>query len=493
MKINKNISRRKKIVLAVAIVLFSVSLILTIYTSSSSRLLDKSEYRKLYKSIIETEEDGGFTSQKSLRNFILKWADDKKLSYEVDENNNIIFSSKAISRKKKVSPTVLCVDYNYETASDDARVLASAAMTAATELSSGKRDVIFFENGKNEAKGYRGIDKKYFTDQTKAIYLDSGSPYISTESYAQELSTIQIPVEREPVKCDTAIRIKISGITPKIVNTNITKLPSPIIAWRQILTRLKEKSTISQIADFKIEGHGLMNPVSLDATILLNSYSVEGLTSYIDKRIESWEEAYSENNEGLSFTYEVIENVDDTSIETAYSQKTFKKLTNVLYTVNEGNYKFEEGDTLPEGKEIGDNYGVNAMVGLRSDDNNIYLDLMSQGYDSKHLDKITADNKAASELFGCKYKTNEITPNFVNKKDALARNITLTYLKVNDNYGENIILPTDTDRYFTPCSYLQEINGNMDIIHLRMNSSTAVVITNTILGYIEKKGNFLSI
>ncbi|NLY87404.1 MAG: hypothetical protein GX083_02500 [Clostridiales bacterium] len=493
MKPRKTVPRRKKIILITVMFLIFATLILAIYIKSSSRLLNKAEYKALYKSIQETEDTGGFSNQKSLREFILNWADEKDLNYVVDEHNNIIFSLDAISRKKKVSPTILCVNYNYETAEENAKVLATAAMTAATDLNSGKRIVIFFENEKNEAKGYNGINPKYFTDKSKVIYLDyDKSSYISTNSYAQELSSIQIPAEREDIKCDTAIRIKISGITPKAIDTNITKLPSPINAFQQILTKLKEKSTMCQIADFKIEDHGLMNPVALDATILVNSYSVDSLTKYIEKRIKAWTRSYSDENKDLAFTYEVIENVDSVA-NSAYTQETFDKLTSVLYTVDEGNYKFEEGDSLPPNKEVGDNYGINAMIGLREENDIIYLDLISQAYDLKHMEMITKDNIAASELFGCTYNSSKKTPPFINTNSSLNRTINMTYLKVNDTYGENIILASDTDDYFTPCAYLQEINNKMDIVHLKMNSSTAIVLSNTILGYIEKKGNFLSI
>lgn len=493
MKTIKNLSHKKKIGLIFTAVLFSAALILTVYIKTNSKLLNKSEYKKLYKSIKTTEENGGFSDQKSLRNFIINWADEKNLDYEIDNQNNIIFSSDGVTRKKKFSSTILCVDYNYETANNDAKPLATAAMTAATELNSGKKIVVFFNNERNEAKGYDGIDAKYFKDHSKVIYLDYGkTAYISTTSYAQELSRIQIPAERENVKCDTAIKVNISGINSKPINTNISKLPNPIIAFRQILTRLKEKSIICQIADFKIKDNGLMNPVSLEVTILVNSYSVNSLTKYIDKRIASWEKSYSDDNENLSFSYEVIDDVKSVA-DSAYSQETFDKLTSILYTINEGNYKFEEGDSIPADKEVGDNYGINAMINLSEEGENIYIDLMSQAYNLELMKKIADDNKTACELFGGHYESIEVISPFVNKNTALSRNINITYLKVNDSYGENIILPSDMDNYFTPCAYLQKINKKMDIVHLRMNSSSAVVISNTILGYIEKKGNFLSI
>ncbi|HHW95115.1 MAG TPA: hypothetical protein GX736_04215 [Mogibacterium sp.] len=493
MKISTHLSHKNKTIIIFITVLISVALILAIYIKTNSKLLDKSEYKKLYKSIKATEESGGFSSQQSLRNFILNWADEKNLDYEIDNQNNIIFTSTGVTRKKKVSPTVLCVDYNYETANNDAKALAAAAMTAATELNSGKKIVIFFDNERNEAKGYNGIDSKYFTDHSKVIYLDYGkSAYISTSSYAQERSRIRIPAEREDIKCDTAIRVRISGIKSKPINTNISKLPNPIIAFRQILTRLKEKSIICQIADFKIEDNGLMNPISLDATILVNSYSVNSITKYIDKRINSWEKSYSDDNEDLSFTYEIIDDVQ-TVAGSAYSQETFDTLTSILYTINEGNYKFEESDFIYPEKEIGDNYGMNAIINLHAEEDHIYIDLMSQAFNLELMERITADNKAACELFGGTYESIEVIPPFLNRNTALLSNINITYLKVNDSYGKNIILASEMDNYFTPCAYLQSKNKKMDIVHLKMNSSTAVVISNTILGYIEKKGNFLSI
>ena len=101
------------------------------------------------------------------------------------------------------------------------------------------------------------------------------------------------------------------------------------------------------------------------------------------------------------------------------------------------------------------------------------------------------DNAAAAELFDCTFTDGESVPRFLNEKDSLYRTFRTTFYKVNRTISANTVLTTDSDNYFTPCSYLATKNENADIIHLRLNSDQARMITNTILCYIAYKGNML--
>ena len=96
-------------------------------------------------------------------------------------------------RKKNISPTVVCVSYNYETAGENAKLLAGAAMIAADDMTSGRRTVIFFNDEQNNGTGYRSVSSKYFKNSPKVIYLDYGnSSYISRSSFARNYSSIKI-------------------------------------------------------------------------------------------------------------------------------------------------------------------------------------------------------------------------------------------------------------------------------------------------------------
>ena len=114
---------------------------------------------------------------------------------------------------------------------------------------------------------------------------------------------------------------------------------------------------------------------------------------------------------------------------------------------------------------------------------------MSQGADDMYTNRILYDNMAAAELYECGYDTDVKIDRFLNTKDSLSLTFKKTYDKVNDTTSAGSELRVDTDNFFTPCSYLQAVNGNADIIHLRMDSSNAAKLANTVLCYIKTKGN----
>lgn len=477
-------------ILLILLVLATVSGVL-IYKSRNTKLLDREAYAEIKTALeaVRDSEEGGFADRQALADFIKQWADSHSLEYKEDKHGNIIFDKSASGRKKNISPTLIAVSLNHETATDNIQVLASAAAIAVSDVESGRRTVVFFNDEQSLGEGYQGISKKYITSKTKVIYLDKGaSNYISTASFQHRESEVTIPAEREENPCDTAVRVKISGINSGIIGPGINKRPDPIAALSSLLTRLKSKSVVCRVADVTIGSNGNMYPVSLDVTICLNSYNRKSFTDYIDKRIKAWEKSYRDNYENLIFEYEVLDD-EDALPETAYSEETTDKLTGILYTINSGSYNYSENDAMPEGKEAGDVYGYNCLTGLNADDDSIRLTVITEGVNDLFTERIMNDNKAAAELYKCKYDQKSFIKEFVNDRDSLARTFRNTYEKVNQIDTNDIRLGAETDNFFTPCSYLASKNGKADIIHIRMKGSNATRIANTILCYIKAKGN----
>ena len=484
--------RKHRAAVIILIIIITAAVCFSLYRISRLRILDKQAYTALYTDIEHSAQDGLFDDQSDLKDYITDWADSKGLNYKTDKAGNIIFTQDAVSRKKSVPPTVVCVSYNYETAYSNARLLASAAMIAGTELASGRKTVVFVNDEQSLAKGYKKLSGKLFPAKSKVIYMDYGSSlYASASSFAECFSSIIVPGKLEKVSCDTAVRISICGITSDVVGPGITKHPDPIGQLGTLLTRLESKSTICQLADVKVGSNGNMYPVSLDAEILLNSYALSGFTKYLDKCIKEWNKEYAEEYPGMSYTYEVIE--DPAALpEKAYSRATVWKLANVLYTVKTGIYKFEESDEIPEGKSVEDIYGLNCTTGLEMSDNDIHLKIMTQGYDETYIQRIISDNTAAAEISGCSITEPVHVARFNNTRDSLIRTIKSTYKKVMFLTDKNS-LKTESDSYFTPCSYLAEKGKKPDVIHIRLNNVHAGDLTNTILFYIENKGNLLKL
>ncbi len=493
----KHHTRKLYIVASVIIFALIIAAITAMISMRTSKLLDKKEYKQFVQELTDASDADAFKSQDDLREYITSWAKAEELDYTVDKYGNIIFDHEASPFKSKVAPTLVCGSYNYETLDSNVRLLSSLAMIAKSDLMSGRYTVIFVNDENNTGNGYRNLNKKYFKKSTKVIYLDYGkSSYISTSSFGESISTITVPVETTDGKCDTAVRVKISGIRSDEVGSS--KQANTVSALSTLLTRLKSKSTICQLADFSIEDHGNMNPVTLEATILLNSYSLSSFTKYIDKQITSWEKKYKDDDEegdgeGFSYTYEII---DDPELmpTVAYSDDTFEKLTSILYMIKNGVYKYESSDIIPDGRAEGDTCGINAITGLSVNDRGeIEIRILSQGYDNAYLDRIHSDNSLVASLFDCDYQPLSMVEPFQNTSDSLVRLLHTTYSKVNDESGTDVILRTELDNYFTPCSYLSKKREGMDIIHLRLNKDKVVSLTNTILCYIVTKGNFLSL
>lgn len=483
--------RNNKFWIALILVISVTVAIISLHMSQNTKLLDKAAYKEFKEAVDEVadSEAGAFESQEALRTFIKSWFDNYGLKYEEDEYGNIIFDKEPVKRKKNVTPTLVCVSMNYETACDNSQLLASAAAIALTGIESGRQTVIFVDDEQNLGKGYKGLTDKYVTPRTKVIYMDKGSSlYLSTASFEKVFSHFSLEAEREENVCDTAVKVTIKGVPSAVVTTNVNKQPDPISAFSGMLSRLKSKSAIYRVADLKVESNGDMYPVALEATITLNSYAAGSFTSYLDKRIKAWDKAYGKDNEDLVFSYEVVDKPESIP-ETTYTAETTDKLAGILYTVKSGTYKYADNDVIPENKKAGDVNGINALLGIEAGDDNISIRVMSQGAGDMYTNRILYDNKAAAELYGCEYKTDSKTDAFENDKDSLSLTFKKTYDKVNDTTSAGTELSLDTDNFFTPCSYLQAISSDADIIHLRMDGPNASKIANTVLCYIKTKGN----
>ena len=132
---------------------------ISLYRSRTTKLLDKALFSEFKSSIDELYDDEGvgFEDQRALMDFIEKWAESNELEYLEDNSGNIIFDRAAAGRKNNVTPTLIAVSMNYQTAGDNSGILASSASIAASDVESGRRTVIFVNDEQNLGSGYKGI------------------------------------------------------------------------------------------------------------------------------------------------------------------------------------------------------------------------------------------------------------------------------------------------------------------------------------------------
>lgn len=477
------------------VIIFILAVIGSIYTYhmvNRYKVLDRAVFNDFRDRVNSVSEAGGFESPEQLSSFVTDWADEKNISYKKDKAGNIIFDKAAIERKKNVTPTLVIIDMNYHTASENADLLASAASIAAADLNSGRRTVVFANNNDSAYSGIKSLNKKLIRNKSKVIYIDySSKACVSVHSYAKSLSEIHIPAKKEDNELDSAIKIHIGGINTSVVSPEIDEQAKPIDELSTLLTRLKSRSVDFRIVDLEIASYENMYPDSLDITIAINSYSIPSYTKYIDQRIKDFNKSYGKSNPNLEYTYSEIGS-EKILPKKCYDAKTSDLMARLLYTINSGVYSFTENDPIPEGKNAGDVCGINCMMNIDNTSDEIVLHMLSQGYDETFLNRILTDNRASAELNECTFKETEYTDAFQNDKNSLLRTIRGTYAKIYDT-TDNAQLAIREDDRFTPCSYLQEKNVKADIIHLRMSRNSVVKLTNTLLCYIKSKGNTFSL
>ncbi len=484
----RKIPRAARIGITVFAVLTILAVIVSIYKLSKNHLLDRTEYKACVSDI--REASASFSSNEDMKNCITDWADSCKLEYTADDAGNIIFEKKASKTKKNIAPIIIAVSCNWRTASENAESLATAEMIAKSDFDSGSYSVIFFNDSMGCGNGYRNISEDYLPDKSKVVYLDTGdNPYISVNSFAYAPNSISIPCEMVPVSCDSAVKIKISGIQGAYVDSHIGSIPNPLSALGPILSKLSNKSITYQLADVKVQSTGRMCPEGMEATVLLNSYSLPTLTSYLDERAKKYEKSYKKDFPEISYTYEIIEDTSDFPVQ-AYSDESVKSLNSILYTVVDGTYKFDKED-VPEGNDVDEVYAINSISNLNRRDGKLTISLDTYAMDKSYLKQVLSDNSTAADFAGAEPSNGNIVPGLKNNSSKLHHELQFAYVKVNSS--STIIIKEDCDYAFVPCSILSQINDNIDIVHLREDSSNAATYTNTLLCFIKDQANFLSL
>ena len=486
----KEISKVVKIVLAVMLAVLLAFLAVQIYKVSKSNYLDKQEYNKLVQTLETGFED--ISSSDELISYLREYLDKNSYSYEIDSSNNIIFSVDSAEGKSDIEPTVICANYNIDDLSDSVMPIASALTIAGSGIKSEKYNVIIFNNNDDYGEGYKTIADKYFPDNSDVVLLDYGDEaYISGSSFAQTNNCLQIPLSKTTNTHDTAVKVSISGIDTSCIGDKSVSQPNPSNYLSNILTKLNSKSISYQLADIQVDSVGNMYPRGMSFVILLDSYTLETLTTYLDGRIEKFDKTYKGDFEDAEFTYEIIENSEDFP-EQVYSESVTNSLNTALYTVKNGSYLFTEDD-VPDTANVGDIYARNCITNIKENGNYLELDIISSAMSKPYMKQILEENASAAELSGASFTTKSRVDAFKNSSEDFSNDMVIAYFKSNHSWSSPQDIPVRDDSFFTACSYIQGINENMNIMHLRSSKALMAKYTNTLLYYIDVKGNFLSL
>lgn len=462
----------------VVLVLAIIAFIILSFQHEDYSIADKHEL-KSYVARIEAEYPEYQTTD-DIKTAITAWADSEELKYKIDEYDNIIFQQKASDDFKDMRPTVVCVPYNVFTMDRNLYAIAMGEYLAKYGLHETRANIIFINNVKNLNEGAKKISSKYFPSSSNVILLDStGSTYISRQSFTQTMTELSVPYEAVPRKCDSGVKIKISGIKPDIPGGSIKNQPNPISTLNSILTKLRSKALSYQIAKIDVDNNGNLYPSGIELTILINSYSIETVTKYLDSKAENYVEDFIEDFPDLKFEYEVIE--DSSKLpDKAYSDETTNYLYNLIYTVKNGTYRFKE-DEVPDGFEENQVYGVNCYEDIFVQGNRLVLKVNTSALSTQYMEQIMDDNKAAAFLSEAQVSTRDTAPEFINLREDFALRLEHSYSMVNDTSTKDATIKMRTDSSFTPCSYFVFKNKDLDTIHLSANKTSYYKLTNAIM------------
>jgi hypothetical protein len=463
------------ILIAIAIALFAIFFL----TQSRIRYVNGSDYDALYEQLTDPE---GISSDKDLRSRIESWAKSADLDYTADKYGNVIIDVPATAGKEGNKRLVICTEYNYLLLDSLGNPLTTAAYIASNSDSNGPITVIFANNKNNYHEGIAHLSASLFGKGDDVIYLDANpdTSYISSKCFSSALLDATMPYSTEAATCDTAVHINISGLTEAAPSKSAASRPSLTGYYSAIVNRLRSKSVAFQVGSLSIPSSGNMYPSSLDMVLLINSYSLEDFTGYLDKRIEEFDEDYSEDYPDAAFTYEVLESVPaDIS---PMSAETTDILSNFLYTVKNGNYKYTE-DNAPTQNDIGIIYGTNTVESIVIKDGSVHTGINVQAVDDVVLEQIINDNTAAATLSNASIQVTDKQMTFRNPNSRLSDSLRIAFRKANTVGKEDIELSHQDDLYYTPANVLDSKADGMDVVHVSISDKNRIEFTNALMYY----------
>lgn len=429
-----------------------------------------------------------FKSTEDVLNYIRDWGSRQGLTSTTDESGNVIFQKPATAGMENRATTVVCVDIDYLSMHSNLADISTAQYIAAAQndenLKGGPLNVIFLNNDKDLNYGANNLSASYIPEGSNVFYLsDNLETYSSRTSFARAVSKINIKAATEPRTCDTMLKIKIGGI-PTSASIGDNQIPQPDIVsqLQALLTKLRSKSTEFQIYNISLSNNGNLEPTGMEVDLLINQYDLETLKKWIEERSEKFIKNHKKIFKDVTYTVEVVN--DPAALPTTvYNSDSIKSLSNILYTINNGYYKFNDEVKNNTANKNLSAYGINAITQINPHDSSIDINIVTDAYDDKFLSQIINENSTAASIFNATHEVESRIASFDNKSDKLTHMLAKAYTKVNLLTDRNIKISEEWDEQFTTCSYLNSKNSNLNIIHIAISRNEGVNIANVLLNY----------
>ena len=227
-----------------------------------------------------------------------------------------------------------------------------------------------------------------------------------------------------------------------------------------------------------------MYPESLTATVMVNSYTMPDLTKYLDNKGESFRKKYHKDYPDIAYTYETIEKEDQLPSQ-VYSDETTGSMINLLYTIENGVYRFDKTEATDVHKE-NDPYAYNCFTDLKENGDTIDLTVSTSALNKIYMDQVEDENSTAAKLANASVSTVSETDAFTGINPQLPLQFSNFYTKVNNVTGKDMGLQEKDDTYVTACSYLSAANDRASILHVSVAQNGKSYIANALMNFIAQ-------
>lgn len=429
-----------------------------------------------------------FKSTDDVLKYIRDWGARQGITSTTDDNGNVIFTKPATAGMEGRATTIVCVDIDYPNMHKNLSDISAAQYIAAAQndeiLKGGPITVIFFNNNNDLNSGVKNISASYIPANSNIFYLSENlETYTSRSSFARAVSNINIEASKEPRTCDTMLKIRIGGIsTSSPIGDKQFSQPGIISQLQALLTKLRSKSTEFQISNISLSNNGNLEPTSMEVDLLINQYDLETYKKWIDEKSAKFIKNHKKTYKDLSYTVEVVSDADSLP-DTAYNSDSIKSLSNLLYTIKNGYYKFNDDvKNNTDNKDLS-SYGINSITQINAKESSIDLNIVTEAYNDEYLSQIIGENSTAASIFNANHNVESRVTEFSNKDDKLTKMLAKAYTKVNLLTNRDISISEQWDEQYTTCSYLKDKNRNLNIIHIAISRSEGMNITNVLLNY----------
>lgn len=483
----KNLNRNTTVISVIVIIIVLITLFFFILQQMN--MVDKKAYQNYVKDLEAAAEN--FTSNQDMMDYLKNWASEENILFTTDSAQNIIIARNA-SSPTSTKTTVVCVDYNYRTAKEQATAIAAAQSIAKQQIeNAGDTIVLFLNNAGGNHQGAAGLDASALPADADIISLSAESDlYLSSNSYAANRVSFSIPCEMQTRTMNTGFRIKIEGLPTGEADSSIKADNNPIQLMNTVLSWLKSKTLTFEIGDLKVGNEGSMYPSSIEFTVLADFSEEEDIINYLDKRIEAFNENTNDEDPKPTYSYEIIENESELP-SVVLNPDAIDKFNILLYLIQDGKYAFEDfgEDEAPEGFENNETCGINSIEQLLYSDNTLRLTMTSSAYNETYLKEIEMDNRKAANLADVTFRIDRSYPAYraeENSRDLIHR-FTALFSNSNTVDAKNIIIKEQEDKNFNSMSILHAKQPDAALIHLALpagDASTSIRATNTIMNII---------